>query len=223
MRPIDLIAGPYTPPALQVGSRAFCLYRDTDVVITAWTDARLPWPRCRALDTRGGSGLLVNDELLRAIRTESAEAVRYRWAVGTKAVWNWRKAFGIGQWGSQGSRQLLQQNAAKAHDAIRGAPMKLTLRQWQKRSKAMKGTVRRLLGAKGHCNNTDRPWTVEEIALLGTGPDFEIGMKVKRSRIAVRHKRLKLGIPSVQWRRWTAAEDELVLKLPHVWPLYPSN
>jgi hypothetical protein len=62
-------------PALKRGERTRCLYRDCDVVITSRTDARIPWRRCRAIGTRGGSGLLVDEELLRAIRTQSAEAI----------------------------------------------------------------------------------------------------------------------------------------------------
>jgi hypothetical protein len=67
----------YDPPPLKRGDRATCLYRDCDVVITSWTDARISWPCCRALHyRRGRPGMLVDDELLRAIRTESAEAIK---------------------------------------------------------------------------------------------------------------------------------------------------
>jgi hypothetical protein len=56
--------GPYMPPPLQRGRRATCLYRDADVVVTGMSDGRIPWPRCRALDSPGGgSGLLVDEEL----------------------------------------------------------------------------------------------------------------------------------------------------------------
>src|SRR5262245_50244449 len=41
----------------------------------------IPWPRCRALDQRGGcgSGLLVDEELARAVRSESTAAEMYWW------------------------------------------------------------------------------------------------------------------------------------------------
>jgi hypothetical protein len=75
--PTRLRFGRYAPPALNWGGRAFCLYRDTVVVVTAWTDARLPWPRYRAIDSRGGSGLLMTEELKRLVLSESAAALKH--------------------------------------------------------------------------------------------------------------------------------------------------
>src|SRR5262249_35085080 len=76
---VKLLSGPYTPPRLKRGDRATCLYRDCTVVVTSWSGGRIPWPRCRALDQRGGcgSGLLVDEELARAVRSESAAAEMY--------------------------------------------------------------------------------------------------------------------------------------------------
>jgi hypothetical protein len=59
--------GPYHAPPLRRGDRATCHLRGT-VVITAWTDARIGWTRCRNIDSKGGSGLLSDDELARAMR-----------------------------------------------------------------------------------------------------------------------------------------------------------
>ena len=50
--PYRLLHGPYTPPRLRRGDRATCLYRDAEVVITSWSDARISWPRCRAIGTQ---------------------------------------------------------------------------------------------------------------------------------------------------------------------------
>jgi hypothetical protein len=77
---VKLLHGPYKAPRLRRGDRAFCLYPDCDVVVTGWTDARISWPRCRPLDVpRSHPSLLVNEELSRAIRHESAAAVRFWW------------------------------------------------------------------------------------------------------------------------------------------------
>jgi hypothetical protein len=72
-----LLHGPYTAPSLKRGDKATCLYRDGDVIITGWCDARISWPRCQLPGTRGGSGLLVDEELARAVRCESSMAIRY--------------------------------------------------------------------------------------------------------------------------------------------------
>jgi hypothetical protein len=32
--------GPYRAPSLRVGERVTCLFKDGDVVVTGWTDAR---------------------------------------------------------------------------------------------------------------------------------------------------------------------------------------
>jgi hypothetical protein len=113
---VRLIGGPYRPPRLKAGGVATCLYRDCDVVITSWSDGRIPWPRCRDRDQvgGGGSGLLIDETLVRAIRTESAEAIKYWFGVGTHAVWSWRKAFGIGQRGTAGSQRLYDLTAETA-------------------------------------------------------------------------------------------------------------
>ena len=61
---VKLLFGPYNPPPLRRGDRATCLFRDCEVAITSWTDAPIPWPRCRAAHhRRGGPGLLVDEEL----------------------------------------------------------------------------------------------------------------------------------------------------------------
>jgi hypothetical protein len=92
----QLLFGPYAPPPLKRGDRAFCLFKDCDVVITSWTDARLPWPRCRPLEGRSHPWLLVEEELVRAVRNESATALAYWWGVSEGVVWRWRKA--LGRW-----------------------------------------------------------------------------------------------------------------------------
>jgi hypothetical protein len=88
------------------------------------TDARISWPCCRALHHRRcRPAMLVDDELLRAIRTESAEAIKYWFGVSTCTVWSWRKAFGISQWGTEGSRRLHQALSETGAAVLRDKPL----------------------------------------------------------------------------------------------------
>src|SRR5262249_2000214 len=75
-----LLFAPYQPPALKVGDRGFCLYRNAEVVVYDWSLAPVPWPLCYQASKPGsGKGILVDFELARAIRHESAAAVQYWW------------------------------------------------------------------------------------------------------------------------------------------------
>ena len=87
---VILIAGPYIAPAVKRGGVATCLFRDDDVIITSWSDGRIAWPRCQRPRQHGGSGLLVTEELVRAIKTESSIAVQYWFGVNGETVWRWR-------------------------------------------------------------------------------------------------------------------------------------
>jgi hypothetical protein len=88
------------------------------VVVTGRTNALIPWPRCRSLDRPlGGSGLLLDETLPRAVRHESALAIQHWWGVSDGVVCRWRKALGVGRAGNEGTQSVMNE-AQPAHDAL---------------------------------------------------------------------------------------------------------
>jgi hypothetical protein len=193
---VKLLFGPYEPPPLKKGDRTRYLYRDADVVVTSWSGGRISWPRCRSLGHRGGSGLLVDDELARAVRSESAAAVMFWWSVGCNAVWSWRKALGVeGRDGTEGSRRLIRAAAEKGADQVRGKPLSPEQVERRRRTARALNLGQYLDPAHG------QGWTQDELRLLGKLPDAGVAARTGRSANAVRVKRTRLGIPTVRDRR----------------------
>jgi|SRR5262245_29748845 len=117
---VRLLHGPYTAPPLHRRDRASCLFRGGEVVITGWSDAPIPWPRCRVLGGHGGgSGLLVDEELARAVRCESMLAIRLWWGASAGTVWRWRRALGA-RGLNEGSARLRQHLNQEIADRLRG-------------------------------------------------------------------------------------------------------
>jgi hypothetical protein len=192
----QLLHGPYTAPALRRGDRATCLLRDADVIITAWSDGRIPWPRCKVPGRRGGSGLLVEEELARAVRCESARALCYGWGITTETAWRWRQALGVARL-NEGSRLLLAQTAAERGRKLRGR--KLPAEQCERRRRtARELNLRQYLRPSAP---PEKRWTAAEVARLGTLPDEQLAEQLGRTAAAVRVQRTRRGIASACDRR----------------------
>jgi hypothetical protein len=187
--PRKLLFGPYKAPRLRRGDRACCLFRDCDVVVTGWTDARISWPRCRPVDVpRSHPSLLVDEELARAIRHESVVAVRYWWGISEGVVIRWRKALGVTRTNNEGSQRLIRAASEKGAMQLRGRP--LTPEQVERRRR----TARELnLGRHLHKGYYGLWWTKAEVRLLGRLPDEEVARRTRRSVDAVRQKREALA------------------------------
>jgi hypothetical protein len=190
-----LVHGPYHPPAVRRGDRAVCLFRDGEVVITGWSDARISWPRCRALGTHGGgSGLLVDEELARAVRLESSVALQFWFGVSGAAVWHWRQALGVEKL-NEGSARLRGEMNRELGAGLRGKKLPADEVERRRRTALELG----LRPRPGHING--RPWTRKEKALLGTMPDGELAARIGRTAEAVRIMRGRLGIATALDRR----------------------
>jgi hypothetical protein len=198
---LQLLFGPYKAPPLQRGDRAFCLYRDCAVVVLGWSDAPIPWPRCRRLSPPiQGCGLLIDEELARAVRHESSAAVAYWWGVNRTAVRRWRAALEVTRTNNEGTHRL-----------VLGAIGETLASRFDKRGR--RGETRSVRGRVA-------VWTPEEVALLGAVPDAEVARRTGRSLGAVNKKREARGRPALAEtpagtvpKFWTAVEDEAVRTL----------
>jgi hypothetical protein len=219
-----LLHGPYRPSPLRKGDRTSCLYRDCDVVITSWTASRISWPRCQALHRRGGSGLLMTDELARAVRCESSLAIQHWFGVSVTAVRNWRRALGVDMWEPEGSRRPHQRSREKGAAVIHHRGLSDAECE-QRREQALRLNLAQYLDPH-RCGAL--AWKPEQVKLLGKMPDEEVALQIGKPQNAVRLKREKLGIPNPvdrrrranrghdpadAWRTWTPAEDAVVRSL----------
>jgi hypothetical protein len=191
-RAVPLLHGPYTAPALRRGDRADCLVRDRMVVVTTYSDAPISWPRGYAPSgTYGrGTGLIVDEELARAVRCESALAVSYWWGVSTTTVVKWRKALEVNRRNNEGSQLLIHAATAQAREAA--LEVGVTGEERERRSRQATGMQLWRFGPPVTCG---RPWPPEHIALLGTTPDPEVARRTGHTLNAVRLKRRGLGVP----------------------------
>jgi hypothetical protein len=205
-----LIAAPYTPPSVKIGQRIHCLFRDTLCKVSSLSDAPIIWPRVQPIGQRGGSGLLVDKELVRAIKTESAEALKHWFGASTCVVWRWRKWQKIDRLGTKGSAKLHEQICKKGADAVRGKQFS------DERCDAQAERSKKLgLRPPNRWTEENGAWTKDELTILGTERDAEIAEFIGRTTIAVRCKRVSLGIQAFSGfigggLAWTAEEITLL-------------
>ncbi len=187
--PAPALIGSYTAPRVTIGARVDCLFRDCSCVVTSITDAPIPWPRVQPCDQRGGCGLLVNDELARAIRTESAAAIMCHFGASSTTVWKWRRTFGVGgHTGTPGSVAAITSAARKGADAVKS-------KEWTDEERDAQAARSRALGLKPDRWTGRGGWTVREVMLLDTLTDAEVAERTGRSLQAVRCKRRREGRP----------------------------
>lgn len=150
-----LLGGPYLAPEVRPGDWLDDAERGL-IQVGGYTEiARIPWPRTKK---RGKASLILCGDLIRAVQTESAQAIMHWWNVSNTIVARWRKLLGIGQAGSEGSLRLYQQykpqklpedvaargrenaltpeNRAKISAAKTGKPMPPRSPEWLEKNRA---------------------------------------------------------------------------------------
>jgi hypothetical protein len=217
---VRLLHGPYRRPRLRRGDRAHCLYRDKPVIVTGMSAGRIPWPLCKPIG-RAYPGLLVEEELARAIRFESVLALRYWFGVSPSVAHKWRLALGVPRH-NEGSLRLYRMSGEPAAEALRGVPLPPEAVERRRRTAIEMNLGQYLQPCP--CPNGSRLWTDHELALLGTMTDHALALRLSRTVNAVRIMRLRRGVaphPDQRtWRDapgagrpWTEADDAIVLRL----------
>jgi hypothetical protein len=154
---------------------------------------------------RGGCGLLLDEELARAVRCESASAIAYWWGASDGVVWRWRKVLGVDRMANEGSRRLILAAAAAGGQAMRERG--LSDEECDQRSRAaLRLDLKRFL----HLGYHGPRWTPEQLQLLGKEPDAVVAGKVGRSVNAVRVMRGRLGIANPTARPGGLRQSALV-------------
>jgi hypothetical protein len=191
-----LMFGPYTPPRVRKGDRAYCEFRAAQVIVTSWSDARLLWPRCQKPKQRGGSGLLVTDELKRAVESESSAALVYWFGVSQATIWKWRQAFGVSMWGTPGSKRLHNLVSQSGANAMKARNWTEAERRQRRRTAKRLNVGRFIMPCKRP--NGSRLWTRREMQLFERLPDREIAIRTGRTVGAVRQKREKVWAAAME-------------------------
>lgn len=220
-----LLHGPYEPPKATRGDILACEYRGCDVKVGGMSsDIPIQWPTAYKTGRRS---LIVCGDLVRAIRTESEQAVAHHWGVNIVTVWHWRKALGVPRI-TEGTERLYQdykpekltddvtaigREHAREPEALermagakRGVPAhpktKAALIEAAKQPKSedWKRQARERMAGKRPVNTVRPDWKPEEDALLATDFDRAVAGRIGRTIAAVRQRRQGLGISAFKPR-----------------------
>jgi hypothetical protein len=197
---VRLVGGPYLPPLLPSGARLMCELRG-ELEVDGYTNALIPWP----VACGHRKQLILCGDLLRALRTESVAAMVFHFGISHALVSELRQPFGVERY-TAGSMRLFWRNIELARTpearekisrALEGTKDRMTpedrerLREIQRRPKP-DSWKEKMFERRRRVIDMRRPWTKEELKLIGTRPDREVARLLNRSLSAVKGKRFEL-------------------------------
>jgi hypothetical protein len=193
------LLGTYKTPRVRLGTVLSDEVRDGDVVVSGYTDARIPWPVGHPRGRGGFPALVVYGRLVQAVRRESNQAVCYWFGVTAQTVSKWRKSLGVGRTNA-GTYRL--------RSAYTREPW--AVKAWQKAHGKAGDPGRRAKIAAAR-RGKKRPRHVIEAMRKGrAGKPHPPAVRARLS--ALLRERAKAFLPN--GRAWAAADDELVRARP---------
>jgi hypothetical protein len=138
---------------------------------------------------------LVDEELARAVQSESSLALQHWFGVAPRVVWCWRKALGVSRFNESSTRLRSELNAAI------GAGLRGTVLPAEQVEQRRQTALALDLGKHLRPGYHGPWWTRAELSLLGKEPDDAVAARIGRTPNAVRVMRTRLGIPSACDRR----------------------
>ncbi len=187
--------GPYRTPRFKIGAVVTDELRG-EVKIIGLSDAPIPWPLSFHWRARS---VVVYGALVRAIRSESAQAVAHWWGISVGTVRLIRRALGVPAI-NEGSKWL-QRRYARTPEFQRNA----------RKAWANAGTPeRRAIAGKARLGRRHSAAARQKIAAANRRRVVTEESRRRRSEAAKRCG----AWPPAAGRAWSAAEDELVRTLP---------
>lgn len=185
-----LLHGPYKPPPVGIGDWLECEAHG-QLRVRKWSKGIIPWPMgCRGKGRAGSRPTyILCGDLVRAVRRESAEAIKHWWGVSNPTVTKWRKCLETPKY-NEGTRRLCGDwMREKITPEIKASAIKIAHLP-ENAAKAV-GTRRengRLINQKW--------WTNENRSLLGTVPDPALARQLGCSVEVIVGERRRLQIPA---------------------------
>ena len=182
-----LLHGPYVAPEVRVGQVLECELRGR-LKVRRFSTGPLVWPMGHPGGQDGGRhSYIVCGDLVRAIRSESSQAVQQWWGVSEAVVTRWRAALGV-EINTAGTHRLRVSQSSGGFSPERLARLRAhALRRQQQKQLAQ-----------------PLSWPIEEEALLGMMPDGQAAEKLGRPVSMVQNYRKAKGIAAYCRGRSTA-------------------